>query len=123
MLSRLLPRTTRLKRLPSSNLSSLTSLSPYQYSKQQQIKKQFSTNNFPSPPLNSTPQQLLAFFSQRAPRSVSLEDLTKYGSPPLNELELLESAENTRNELLCGLARRVCPLFPFSSLLHLLTLY
>ncbi|BGP54669.1 hypothetical protein JCM8202v2_002256 [Rhodotorula sphaerocarpa] len=40
-------------------------------------------------------------------RTVSFDDLMRYGNPPLNERTLLQSAERTRGELMAGLARRV----------------
>ncbi|GAA5871295.1 hypothetical protein JCM1840_004405 [Sporobolomyces johnsonii] len=61
----------------------------------------------PSPPPGSSPQALLAHYSQWPTRLVQLKDLTMYGTPPLSERALLDSAERTRKELLAGLARRV----------------
>ncbi|GAA5870229.1 hypothetical protein JCM8547_006921 [Rhodosporidiobolus lusitaniae] len=60
----------------------------------------------PSPPQPS-PQALLAHYSQQPTRTVTFQDLTQYGNPPLSERALLESAERTRKELLAGLAGRV----------------
>ncbi|GAA5852344.1 hypothetical protein JCM5353_003645 [Sporobolomyces roseus] len=68
---------------------------------------QSSSSSTASPPSNSTPQALLAYYSQWPTRRVELQDLTMYGAPPLDEKTLLESAERTRKELLAGLARRV----------------
>jgi len=68
---------------------------------------QSSSSTTASPPSNSTPQALLAYYSQWPTRRVELQDLTMYGAPPLDEKTLLESAERTRKELLAGLARRV----------------
>lgn len=72
--------------------------------------RHYSTDPAASPP--PTVQELLAHYSQVTTRPVTLDQLTKYGTPPLAEKELLESAENTRKELLGGLARRVSPLVP-----------
>lgn len=63
-----------------------------------------------SPPANSSPQSLLAYYSQWPTKTVQLQDLKMHGAPPLDEPTLLESAERTRKELLAGLARRVSPL-------------
>ncbi|KAM0790918.1 hypothetical protein ACM66B_004225 [Microbotryomycetes sp. NB124-2] len=52
-------------------------------------------------------QELLASYSQQPSRTVKLTDLTRYGIPPLSEHKLLDSAENTRHNLLVGLAKRV----------------
>ncbi|KAK4705120.1 hypothetical protein P7C70_g1090, partial [Phenoliferia sp. Uapishka_3] len=60
-----------------------------------------------APTNKSSPQDLLAYYTQAPIRNLTLSDLTKYGAPPLSVKELLESAENTRKELLGGLARRV----------------
>ncbi|GAA5927594.1 alpha-ketoacid dehydrogenase kinase family protein [Sporobolomyces koalae] len=60
-----------------------------------------------SPPANSSPQSLLAYYSQWPTKTVQLQDLKMHGAPPLDEPTLLESAERTRKELLAGLARRV----------------
>lgn len=62
----------------------------------------------PQPDHSTTPAaELLSHYSQLPTRVVTLEDLTRYGSPPLSEEALLESGERTRVELLKGLARRV----------------
>ncbi|GAA5965769.1 hypothetical protein JCM3765_007337 [Sporobolomyces pararoseus] len=66
-----------------------------------------ASSNSTSPPSNSSPQALLAYYSQWPTRTVQLEDLKMYGPPPLDERTLLDSAERTRKELLAGLARRV----------------
>ncbi|GAA5900633.1 hypothetical protein JCM6882_000927 [Rhodosporidiobolus microsporus] len=54
-----------------------------------------------------SPQALLAAYSQTPTRTVTLADLSQWGTPPLEEDKLLMSAERTRRELLAGLARRV----------------
>ncbi|GAA5839510.1 hypothetical protein JCM11251_002744 [Rhodosporidiobolus azoricus] len=61
----------------------------------------------PTPASTPSPQALLSAYSQQPTRTVSLADLTQYGTPPLEERTLLQSAERTRRELLAGLARRV----------------
>ncbi|GAA5892870.1 alpha-ketoacid dehydrogenase kinase family protein [Sporobolomyces salmoneus] len=66
-----------------------------------------TSSNSTSPPSNSSPQALLAYYSQWPTRTVQLQDLKMYGAPPLDEQTLLDSAERTRKELLAGLARRV----------------
>lgn len=59
------------------------------------------------PPANASTQDLLTFYAAVRARAVTFDDLRAFGVPPLDEGELLKSAENTRVQLLCGLARRV----------------
>ncbi|GAA6014653.1 hypothetical protein JCM10207_006891 [Rhodosporidiobolus poonsookiae] len=69
-------------------------------------------NSFPTPyqptsQLDDSPGALLAHYAQTPTRTVTFQDLSMYGNPPLSEQALLDSAERTRKELLAGLARRV----------------
>lgn len=67
-----------------------------------------TTRRTPAPSsTTSTPQALLAYYSQVPTRGVTLPELSRYGLPPLDQDVLLASAEHTRVELLAGLARRV----------------
>lgn len=84
----------------------------------QQSRTFSSSRRTCQPPANATPQALLAYYAQRTPKAVTLPELTKYGAPPLNQTELLEAAENTRKELLCGLARRVSGLYNCVNIEH-----
>ncbi|TNY19081.1 pyruvate dehydrogenase kinase [Rhodotorula diobovata] len=59
------------------------------------------------PPQDVSPQALLRYYTQSPTRTLTYQELTMYGPPPLDEPTLLHSAERTRKELLAGLARRV----------------